>query len=336
MSGHSIVVFGEESSPAPPVPTRAQLLAVRTTGMQGLTLDGKPFLDWYLTSPDYDAATRQRAYALKHAAGDTHCLLALSWNYQEAGAYAPAGFDGTRDWARFLEILDEVIAAGFLVSLHLAGDGLSTSDRAPWGYNDPAGWTYGFQWLMANFPALYARIGAARAPYVLWCPGFDGCIPGWAGPENDWHRTNEWIRLCRSVIGPDAVLMLYLSAGYWAWSGETNDYATPDGQQVDGVYYEGPIPFGPPAPYQPANSSPWDQIWQISKRLLCSAYVRPPDQPADDDPGTIPGSHQTPRGPMVPVFLEFATYLAVRGAISPETIAWQRAYLRGCGWEYTG
>ena len=151
------------------------------------------------------------------------------------------------------------------------------------------------------------------------------------------------MEFCRATIGPSAPLFLYLSAGYWAWSGETNDYATPDGQQVDGVYYEGPIPFGPPAPYPPIpdpnnrpDTSPWDQIWQISKRLLCSAYVRPPDQPADDDPGTIAGSHQTPRGPMMPVFLEFATYPFVRTRISAADVEWQRNYLRGCGWAYTG
>ena len=328
----SVLLFGGSSVP-PITPTREHLIAVQTTGMQGLTLDGHPFLDWYLTSPDYDTATRQRAYALKHAAGDTHCLLALSWNYQEAGAYAPVGFDGTKDWPRFLAILDEVIAAGFLVSLHCAGDGLGDGVN----YNDPAGWTYGWQWLMANFHAIFETIGAARSKFIVWCPGFDGCIPGWAGPENDWHRTNEWIQLCRSIIGPDAVLFLYLSSGYWAWSGETNDYATPDGQQVDGVYYEGPIPFGPPAPYPGKDSgSSWDQIWQISKRLLRSAYVRPPDQPADDDPGTIPGSHTTPRGPMQPVFLEFATYPWVRNNISESDVQWQRTYLRGCGWRYTG
>jgi hypothetical protein len=335
----SVLLFAGRA-PAPPVtiPTRAELLAVQTTGMQGLTLDGHPFLDFYITSPDYDAATRQRAYDLKHSVGDTHCLVALSWNYQEAGAYAPAGFDGTKDWPRFLGILDEVIAAGFFVSLHLAGDGLSMTQGPPWNYNDPVGWTYGWQWLTASFPDIHAQIGPTRAPFILWCPGFDGCVPGWAGPENNWHRTNEWIQRCRSIIGPDAVLMLYLSSGYWAWSGETNDYATADGQQVDGVYYEGPIPFGPPAPYPGQDSgSSWDQIWQISKRLLYSAYVRPPDQPADDDPGTIPGSHQTPRGPMVPIFLEFATYPWVRpGHISADTVAWQRAYVKALGFPKVG
>lgn len=313
------------------VPTREQLIAVRTTGMQGLWLDDGPFLDWFLTSPDYDASKRQRAYALKQAHGDTHCLLALSWNYQEDGAFAPAGFDGTKDWPRFLAIMDEVLDAGFLVSLHLAGDGLGAGP----GYNDPKGWTYGWQWLMANFSDIWARLGS-RTPFTIPCPGFDGCIPDWAGPENNWHRTNEWIQLCRSVIGPDAPLFLYLSSGYWAWSGETNDYATTDGQQVDGVYYEGPIPFGPPEPYNAGDSAPWDQIWQISKRLLRSAYVRPSDQPANDDPGTVPGSHQTPRGPMQPVFLEYATFPWVRKDISQATIGWQRQYLRNMGWEYVG
>ena len=209
MSAEVLLFAGAPTPPLMP-PTRDQLIRVRTTGMQGVTLDGQPFLDWYLTTPDWDAAKRQRAYDLKHAAGDTHCLIALSWNYQEAGAYAPAGFDGTKDWTRFLGIVDEVLAAGFYISLHLAGDGLSHAD---FSYNDPQGWTYGFQWLMANFSSIWARLGPARTPFILPCPGFDGCIPGWAGPENDWHRTNAWIQLCRATIGPSAPLFLYLSAG---------------------------------------------------------------------------------------------------------------------------
>ncbi len=318
-----IAPYGGASS-APP--TRDQLIAVQTTGMQGLTLDGQPFLDWYLTTPDWDAAKRQRAYDLKHAAGDTHCLLALSWNYQEAGAFAPTGFDGTQDWDRFLAIMDEVIAAGFMVSLHLAGDGLSTSGAAPWRYNDPQGWTYGWQWLMANIPDIRARIGDARAAFIVWCDGFDGCVPGWAGLENDWHRTNEWLERARQVLGPSAVIAIYLSAGYWAWSGETNDYATPDGQNVDVVYYEGPWPWG----------SNWDQLWQISKRLLDSMYRRPADQPADDDPGTVPGLHTTPRGLLSEVFLEYDTYGWVRGRVDAATVQQHRDYIRGMGWQHVG
>jgi len=329
-----------------PIPTRAQLADVRTSGMQGLIVNTPSFgpgnwFELYLTSEELTAADRAAVYAAKRAAGDTHMIVALSWAYRESGisfgtlGRAPAGFDGTRNWLRFLALLDEIIAAGFYISLHMAGDGLSRPD---FGYNDPVGDTYGWQWLMANLATIRAQVGEARAAYIAWCPGFDGCIPGWAGPENDWHRTNEYLQAARQTLGPSAVIALYLSAGYWAWSGETNDWATPDGQQADVAFYEGPVPFGPlVGPYPgPENGSPWDQIWQISKRLLMGAYVRPPDQPADDDPGTIPGSHQTLRGPLMTNYLEISTYDWVRGRVDSGTVQRQRAYLRGCGWARTG
>lgn len=329
-----------------PVPTRDQLCKVKTSGMQGLTVSTQygnvPWFDPYITSPELSASDRQSIYAAKKAAGDTHFLVSLSWNYVETGVKfgslnrAPVGFDGTKDWNRFLSILDEIISAGFYVSLHLAGDGLSNPD---FSYNDPQGWTYGFQWLMGKIVEISGKIGSARSPYIIWCPGFDGCVPGWAGPENDWHRTNEWLVHARQVLGPQAVLAIYLSSGYWAWSGENDDYATPDGQNVDVTFYEGPVPFGPrmgPYPGQD-HGSPWDQVWQISKRLLRSAYRRPSDQPSGDDPGIIAGDFNTPRGKMYRIFIEISTYLWVRGAISQADVEWERQYLRDIGWgEFTG
>lgn len=313
--------------------------------MQGLTVNlpsfgNVPWFDPYLTSPELTAADRQAVYAAKHAAKDSHHLLALSWNYGEAGVSfgslgrAPQGFDGTQNWPRFLSIYDELLSEDFLVSLHLAGDGLSNPAG---GYNDPVGWTYGWQWLMANLPMIRAQIGDARAARTVWCDGFDGCTPGWAGPENNWQRMNQYLDFARQTLGPAAVIAIYLSAGFWAWSGENDDYATPDGQNVDLVFYEGPIPFGPPAPYPgPNNGSSWDQLWQISKRLLRSLYVRPPDQPADDDSGTIAGDFSTPRGILGRCFVEFAAYPWTRGQIDAGTVAWQRQYIKGMGWPNVG
>lgn len=333
MSLHHFEGGGGGSGPHPSI-SRDSLIAVETRGMQGLMLHGKPMLDWYLTSPDLTAADRREYYTIKQDAQDTHCIIPLSWNYPESGAYAPTGFDGWQNFSRLDDLISEVVDAGFHVPFMCAGDGIDPAQGSI--YSDPQGWTYGWQWLMDHFDQIYDQITAKSS--IIWTPGFDGCIPAWAGPENNWHRTNQWIQKCRSVIGPTGVLFLYLIDGYWAWSGETNDYATPDGQEVDGVFYEGPIPFGPPDPYPGADSGhSWDAIWQISKRLLREAYVRPPDQPADDDPGSISGRHLTPRGPMMPVFLEFATYPWVRpGHISLEQVQWQRSYLKNLGWPHVG
>lgn len=334
----------------PPVPTRSQLITVETSGMQGLVVNTPSYgpANWwdpYITSPELTAADRQAVYAAKCAAGDKHMMLAVSWNYAEPGVVfgtlkrALAGFDGTKNWTRFLQIYDEVLDAGFYVSLHLAGDGLSQPQNpdGSWNYNDPTGWTYGWQWLMANLATIRAQVGDTRAAYTLWCDGFDACTPDWAGPTNVWQRMNQYLQLARQVLGSTAAISIYLSSGYWAWSGENDDYATPDGQNVDHVYYEGPIPFGPPAPYPGKDGgSSWDQLWQISKRLLLSLFVRPADQPADDDPGTMPGIRTTPRGPLGLCFVEFATEPWVRSQISVATVVWQRAYIKAMGWPTVG
>ncbi len=71
----------------PPVPTRDQVCSVRLT-FQGLTVDTAdhgtlPWFEAALTS--LSAGDRARVYAAKHAAGDTHCIVALTWNYDEPG-----------------------------------------------------------------------------------------------------------------------------------------------------------------------------------------------------------------------------------------------------------
>src|SRR5678816_2256558 len=76
----------------PPKPTRNQILALKTSGMQGMTVpmtqEGKgvvpiAFTDGLLTSALFTKEDRLRAYAEKRRLGDTHVILNISWNYLE-------------------------------------------------------------------------------------------------------------------------------------------------------------------------------------------------------------------------------------------------------------
>lgn len=375
---HNIYQLYPVRPPLPPVPSRNAVAAISTT-FQGLTVCTDkfgciPWLDYYLTSPDFSAADRARSYVVKHAVGDTHQTINVSWAYREPGlVVAPAGRDLSNDLPTLRAFVREAIVNGFKVDVVYAGDGESNpplcvpSAACPdgtWSYNDPVGDTYGFAWLMANFARLYAGLGPLPAdaenlqPYTCARPGYDGVVPGW----QPWTHVDDWLTAARTVVGPTGCLSLELSAGYWAWSGERDDYDTPAGLNLDAVLYEFPYPMGPPAappssPFRfwaptnpdcdgnPGNNrcwngnpawSPWEQVWQTSKRLLGSAYVRAPEIPADDDPGHAPDFRDRPgRGPLFKIGYEFDTYGFVRG-LATSVIDAHRAYLRSIGWGLVG
>ncbi len=321
----------------PPIPSREQMIAVKTGGMQ----NERNWWEVVVTSPDVSQATRLEQYAAKRDVGDTCQIIALSWRYD------PAGYAGRDLWndiptlrTYITEALDTAQGGMSCVLLMLAGDGLAYS---------PDGWTYGFFNLMDNFQRIYDGLkggggDADLTPYIVWCSGFDGVVPAWAGPEDKWTRQEDWLLHARSIVGPTGVLAVELSAGYWCWS-EQNRYTSPGGQCLDVVLYEFPIPFGPvmqaPPPDDFCNQSnetraPYDQVWQISKRLLGPKWKRPADQPACDDPGSAPDLPSTPRGPISKVAFESLTYYMVRGQMTPKLLADVRAYIKNIGWELIG
>lgn len=345
------VAMTPQRPPLPPAPPRNDVAAIQTT-FQGLLVPTDhfgtvPWLDYYVTSPDITAADRARSYAAKHARGDTHQTINVSWAYREPGlVFAPDGRDLTNDLPTLRAFVREAIVNGFKVDLDYPGDGnsLAPNPDGSYSYNDPVGDTYGFEWLMANFARIEAGLGPLPTdaedlhPFTCRRPGYDGVVPGW----QPWNKVNQWLAYARTVVGPSGCLSLELSAGYWAWSGEHNDYETPEGMELDAVLYEFPYNMGPPAA-PPANftsltneqRAPWDQVWQISKRLLGSAWRRPAEQPADDDPGSYPDIAPRARGPLMRIGYEFDTYGFVRG-LANSIIDAHRAYLRSIGWSLVG
>lgn len=316
----------------PPIPSRERMQQVRTSGMQNT----RNWWECVLTSPDVSREKRLEQYAFKRANGEECQIITLSWRYDPCGY---AGRDLWNDIPTLREYVTEALTDGGMsyVLLMLGGDGLDYSAD---------GGTYGFFNLMSNLQRIRDGLagtngeGPDLTPYIIPCPGYDGVVPGWAGPQDQWTRVEEYLLHARAVFGPSAVLALELSAGYWCWT-ESNRYTSPGGQELDIVLYEFPIPFGPvmalPIPADFCNQpddvrTPYDQCWQPPKRILGSAWRRPSNQPACDDPGMAPDLPWTPRGPIAKIPFETLTYYMVRGQMSPQLLHDVTAYVTSTGW----
>jgi hypothetical protein len=303
------------STSAPPIiPTRDQVCAVRTSGMQGLYVQTRQFgrLPWWDAALAWLAADdRQAVYAAKRAAGDRHQLIELPCGpplYDEGGqAYSPDKF-GPLDWTRANTFIDpalpalvhEVLAARLLPVLFLGGD---DGER-------------GYPIAVRQLPLIVAALGDLMR-CVLVIPGWDGVFYGWT-PEHIVAFGALFRSLC-----PAGYLGIEMSEGHiplgegpsdWTRTGRMKDY--------DVLLVE----FNPDNVHQ-------DSTWQISGRLLGPAYRRPADQPTGDDPAPPwylrDGS---PRGPFYPRAFEVKTYSWVRG-LDVATVARDMAYIASLGWD---
>jgi hypothetical protein len=340
MLQNAVAWFGQLSLPLtitvtglPPAPTRAQVGAVKMT-FQGLTvnLPGYGSIPWFEPAiSSLDAANRQLVYAAKHAAGDTHLIVSLSWNYSGDGRYSYPipGTDLSGNLPAFRALVQEIIANHFIPLVFLAGDGES---RPGGGYNDPVGWTYGYKWLMDHLADIVGSLQRPTdlTPYLVIVPGWDGVIPGWApdasNPASGIYKypaeLDNYLLKARALL-PNGYLGVELSAGYCHWGDGAANYSSSAGRQVDIILQEFP---GPPT---------GDQVWQIAARELGPAYVRPPDQPAGDDrspPFYL--SSGTPRGPFYPIAFEYDEYRWVRGAVTTGQVQREQTYLKSAGYSF--
>lgn len=359
---------GASVLPAPP--TRDQLCGVKCS-LQGLTVNTSQYgsLPWFDPALSWLGlqSDRERVYDVKANAGDTHINIAVSSMYhsnEASNAYnALPGRDFTQDIPALRDLITEAICAGvsrglpngFCILLAMAGDGDSVNDNPqPGQYNDPKGWTYGFQWLMKNFARIWSGLrgdggnGPDLTPWIITMPGYDGVVPAW----QPWSHVNDYVRMARAAVGPSGALSIELGGGYNSWSGEANDWATADGQMFDTILSEFPYQMGPPdlipadyldgrnwKPMPPLTNeqrAPWDQVWQIVGAMI-QPFHRPADMPDNDYPQGIPFrlAGGTPRGPFFYVAWEFDTYGWVRGAPLSQ-VTNHRAALRGLGCTYTG
>lgn len=298
--------WSQEDGPAPVPPvTRADVCSVKNS-FQGLLVRGRRWWDPYFLAAD--KAERLDAYAAKRAAGDTHVLLTLEMT-------------GLASLPQVYDLAYEAVTEGGMtcIALFCRGDGNGRPDEPNY---DPG--ALGWYWLMENFQAIvdYWRTGNGKRDLTdrtLFVPGFDGVVPGW----QPFTRVNQFAQMARAVLGPSGHLGIELSAGYWCWSGETDDWNTPDGEKFDVVLAEFAISGGSPDTPVPDDfcslpndvRAPFDQDWQISKRLLGPFWKRPPEMPDCDDPGMFHGGPMTvttPRGPQFVIPFEYDTYRWIR------------------------
>ena len=335
-------------------PTRAQVCGVNLS-FQGLTVNTAQFgsLPWFEAAlSSFNEADRAIIYAAKHAAGDTHAVVDISWNYAESGQ--PYGIndalgvhnivpprDLTGDLVTFKALVAEVIANGFIPVIFLAGD----SEGAGPGYNDPVGWTYGYDWLTAHLPGILGALasgpdGIDLTPWCLFVPGFDSVFYGWE-PSN--VKFAAFGALFRALL-PNGYLGILHQMGKIPIGGGQADYA-PGGAMVNwDVLLSQFGRIGDAASRNALKSAnPVDyvgnDIWQVATRTLGPAYVWPSDEPANADSHPAPWYlvSGNPRGPyFVCAFEWVGLYDFIRGNESAEAVSQDRAYLKSLGYTYTG
>ncbi len=299
------------------LPVSRETVCATFPSWQGLKVDGVNFWDPMLA--EMNPQQRQQAYAAKRAAGNTHVMLTLDMR-------------GMGSVPEIHALAKEALQAGFFLQLMCMGDGFNGSDPG----------ALGFDWLMGHFQEIYTAFYDI-AETTVFVPGFDGVVPGW----QPFTKVNQFVRLARSVIdrGGRGYLGLELSSGYCVWSGEDNDWATPDGQCVDVIIQEFPIGMAnvdtiPPDWLQPNGDwqpwvtnemrAPYTEVYQMVGRMV-SPYHMPPKQPDDHNAPFLLGS-ETPRGPYLYCCGEQSTYEWIRAqSISLAEVNSRRDYLRSMG-----
>lgn len=331
------VVPFKGGSVLPAIPTRAQVCGVRTS-LQGLTyqtVEFGPIPAWFyarLSDDDRAAARQTHKDAL-----DTHIPIPISEAYKEPGTLWPEalkqGYDYTQDLDALRAVCTEVICDDLFVDMPLAGDGMGDGP----GYNDPVGNTYGQGWLMTNLARIIAALkgdGTSTkpdlTPYIIFRPGWDAVFYGWGVdgevPDQQPDRVRKFGELFRQLL-PNGYLAIEHTPGNIPCGEGGGDYA-PGGLMTnyDTIMSE-------------FNTVHEDSCWQVVARMVQS-YVRPPDQPPNDDPNPpfylAPGN---PRGPYFYVAFEptkGGVYEWCRGWCTLADVQAVRAYLLGLGCTFTG
>jgi hypothetical protein len=346
----------------PPVPTRAEVCALQTSlaGLTYPTLQYGAIPAWFYGA--LGTADRQLAREAHRDAGDTHIPMPITEAYREGGTLWPAGLANGYDYTdtegleTFRALAHEAIADGFFLDVALGGDGLGEGP----GYNDPVGRTYGCQWLMnGNLERIIRALQGDGSkdrpdltPYIIFRPGWDAVFYSWAGSAQRAHVPLRWwrqrvpqpVQLSTKELDDQQtrvkqfgeLFRQILPAGYL--SIEHTPGTIPCGEG-GGDYAPGGLMTTYDTILSEFNTVHEDAYWQIVGRML-EHYVRPPDQPAGDDPHP-PWYLRTPspRGPYFYVAFEptqAGVYEWCRGRCTIEQIKQQDAYMRSTGVTLTG
>lgn len=321
----------------PEAPTRAQVCSV-VVPFQGFTVHTTQYGSFPSFGPETSTLGDEDLVGMFEqikAANGTHAEFALSWNYDERDfRYPVAGRDLSHDLVELRRRLELAIRSGLFIKLSLAGDGRSKPKSAAglYPYNDPQGWTYGYEWLMENLSRIIAGLdsssGRDLTEFTVFTPGYDGVFYGWGNNSGEGNvdkqpeRVVNFAKLFRSIL-PLGHLALEHSTGHIPLGEGGSDFL-PGGKMMDFDVILCEFENWP---------TTGDSTWQIANRLLQN-YNRPPDEPAGDDTVRRPYINApTPRGPFFVVAYEYATYSWVRGRITAEEVQRGRDYYRRLGFE---
>jgi hypothetical protein len=310
----------------PPEPTRDQMIQGRMS-FQGLnvTLPGMtrpiPWFEPFIASLTPDG--RQAVYAAKHAAGDTHILYALSYNYVSGDGYRYPidGRDFTGDLDGFAELVHEGCAHGFRPFVSLASDGQ--------GYA-PEGGTYGWRWGMDHMAVVLGAFeqvhGVDLRRRVLFGGGFE-----LLGPGGNWtpDQLIAYYLQLRTYVGDSGYTWLELGQGYCKWMEDgAACWSSPAGVSLDVFLQE----------YSQPLEDNWDGACQLARRMLGPSTYRGPLPPQiQDDPQVayyLRGDR--PRGPLGIWAFEYDLYRFTRGQSSVGDVDDQRQRLQSLGYPSVG
>jgi hypothetical protein len=310
--------------PFPPAPLRASVLNVHITG-QGMYVNTQQFgtLPWWEAALTYlNPADRNAVYVAKHAStawpgGDTHAIIAVPSGralYDEpnqpysADRFPPLDWTngGTQMVPEFDALVIEVIQNGFIPMIFLD----ETMDTS-------------FKTLPVVINALQHSPQGDLTPYVIIGPGWDGVFYGW---EPSHTVIPQWAANARALC-PNCYLFIEHNVGHiplgegpsdWCPTCLMKDFDLLLSEFWDGVFD--------------------DTVWQIGARTIGlvskgGTYVRPPDQPAGDDPNApfylAPGNN---RGPFLACAFEFGMYGWVRQSSTAAQQASWRQYFKNIGY----
>jgi len=248
--------------------------------------------------------------------GFTHVEMDISWQYSEPDFNYPVrGMDLAYNLEEVARRLDLIIRQGMFVKFSLAGDGMSVNDNPQQGeYNDPQGWTYGFQWLMNNVQRIMSFLsdyqGHDLTKFCLFVPGYDAVFYGWGipneVPDQQPQRVIDFGNHFRTIL-PNGYLGIEHSTGKIPVGESGKDWLT-----------NGPLDSYDTllSEYDPFNLHS-DNTWQILSRCT-RPYNRPSDQPADDDTNPPYIIEDCSRGKRFYIMYELLTYLWVRNEVNLE------------------
>ncbi len=301
--------YSSPSASLPDPPTRDQMLRGRITA-QGLTIQTTQFgaMPWWPGCWAWlNAQSRQEAAGQLLAHGDTICAIAYPDGralYDETGQFYAA--DKFPPLAITMEQLAELVAEA--IGFGFAGCWIFLGGDTDFEESDAQVKELG--------PTFKGYAGGDLNQYALVLPGWDGV---WHFPGGVYTR--EQIR--QFSLDARAAGVIYVGCehgtGYpLAGDGAGADYL-PGGVMsaydlILGEFDDGRFD---------------DSAWQILARYLGPDYIRPPQQPHDDDPPPVPFYLKTPNEfglPYVYCVWEFAMYGAVRGTPNSTIAGWRQQF----------